>query len=56
MSQEKLSCFEPLSGKRRHFCSVCGSHLVTERENLPHVIIRVATLDEDPNLIPQLPI
>jgi len=32
----------------------CGSHLVAERVNQPHVILRVATLDEDPNVTPQM--
>ncbi len=51
--EDKLSSFESSPGKLRHFCSVCGSHLMAERVNLPHVIVRVATLDENPNLIPQ---
>ncbi|MDQ2730591.1 MAG: GFA family protein [Armatimonadota bacterium] len=46
--QDKLSSFESSPGKRRFFCSVCGSHLVAEREGQPHVILRVATLDDDP--------
>jgi ADP-ribosyl-[dinitrogen reductase] hydrolase len=29
---------------------VCGSHLFTERPAQPHVILRVATLDEDPGI------
>jgi ADP-ribosyl-[dinitrogen reductase] hydrolase len=39
-------------GKLRHFCSVCGSHLVAERLGQPHVIVRIATLDEDPGVRP----
>jgi ADP-ribosyl-[dinitrogen reductase] hydrolase len=50
---EKLSAFESSQGKLRHFCSVCGSHLMAERENFPHVIVRVATLDEDPHITAQ---
>ncbi|WP_188747599.1 GFA family protein [Marinobacterium zhoushanense] len=46
------SSFESSPGKLRHFCSVCGSHLVAERQQQPHVIVRVATLDEDPGLVP----
>lgn len=46
--EDKLSSFESSPGKLRYFCSVCGSHLVAERVNQPHVIVRVATLDEDP--------
>lgn len=51
---EKLSAFESSPGKLRHFCSVCGSHLVAERPSQPHVILRVATLDEDPGITPTM--
>jgi len=51
--QDKLSGFESSPGKIRHFCSVCGSHLVAERTNQSHVIVRVATLNEDPGVIPE---
>lgn len=51
--EEKLSAFESSIGKLRHFCSVCGSHLIAERVNQHHVIVRVATLDENPNITPQ---
>ena len=46
--EEKLSSYESSPGKLRRFCSACGSHLVAEREGQPHVVLRVATLDEDP--------
>ncbi|MCK0163299.1 GFA family protein [Marinobacter sp. S6332] len=48
-----MSTFESSSGKLRHFCKHCGSHLVAERPVQPHVIIRVATLDDDPELRPE---
>lgn len=51
--QDKLSTFESSPGKLRHFCSVCGSHLVAERPSQTHVIVRVATLDQDPSVTPQ---
>lgn len=51
--QEKLSTFESSHGKFRHFCSICGSHLVAERHAQPHVILRVATLDDDPGKKPE---
>lgn len=50
--KEKLAAFESSPGKLRHFCSVCGSHLVAERLAQPHVILRMATLDEDPGAKP----
>lgn len=51
--ESKLSSFESSPGKTRHFCSVCGTHLVAERPSQPHVILRVATLDEDPSIKPE---
>ena len=49
---ELLASFESSPGKFRHFCSRCGSHLIAEREFQPHVIVRVATLDDDPGARP----
>ena len=49
---DKLRAFESSPGRHRHFCSVCGSHLIAERPAEPHVIVRVATLDEDPGSKP----
>lgn len=51
--QEKLSSFESSPGKVRHFCSVCGTHLVAQRAHQAHVVVRVATLDEDPGVRPE---
>ena len=47
-----LASFESSPGKFRHFCSRCGSHLMAERGHQPHVIVRVATLDDDPAVRP----
>ena len=49
---DKLRAFESSPGKNRHFCSICGSHLIAERPAEPHVILRVASLDEDPGVKP----
>lgn len=49
---EKLRSFESSPGKNRHFCSVCGTHLIAERPADPYVILRVATLDDDPGTKP----
>jgi len=46
--QELLSFYESTPGKSRYFCSICGSHLVAMRDGQPNVVVRVATLDEDP--------
>ena len=51
--KEKLSEYESSPGKLRYFCSICGSQLMAERPAQPHVIVRLATLDEDPGLRPE---
>ncbi|WP_263138616.1 GFA family protein [Pseudomonas sp. RIT-PI-AD] len=50
--EDRLSCYESSPGKVRRFCSVCGSQLIAERPGQPHVILRVATLDQDPGARP----
>lgn len=50
---ENLGFFESSPGKLRHFCKQCGSHLVAERLAQPQVILRVATLDDDPGMRPR---
>ena len=50
--EDKLTAFESSPGKNRCFCSVCGSHVLAERSAEPHVILRVATLDDDPGVKP----
>ncbi|GGF07526.1 hypothetical protein GCM10011611_11240 [Aliidongia dinghuensis] len=52
--EDRLAAFESSPGKRRHFCTTCGSHLVAERPAEPHVILRVATLDDDPGQRPAM--
>lgn len=52
--EQKLTTFESSPGKLRHFCSVCGSHLVAERPAQPLVSVRVATLDDDPGRKPAM--
>lgn len=49
--QDALSAYESSPGKLRYFCSRCGSQLMAERPHLPMVIVRVATLDEDPGVL-----
>ncbi|GAB4065366.1 GFA family protein [Ancylobacter sonchi] len=50
--EEMLRSFESSPGKQRHFCSACGTHLVAERADQTHLILRVATLDDDPAVRP----
>lgn len=51
--EERLTRYESSEGKYRYFCSTCGSHLMAERPAQPHVILRVATLDDDPGARPE---
>src|SRR5437763_561003 len=51
--QDKLTAYESSPGKRRLFCSLCGCHIVASRSESPFVILRAASLDEDPKLRPQ---
>lgn len=48
-----LKSYESSRGKHRFFCGNCGTHLVAQRAGLDAIILRVATLDEDPGQIPQ---
>lgn len=50
---ELLRAFESSPGKLRKFCSNCGTHLFAERPDQPHIILRVATLDENPGKNPE---
>ena len=46
--ESQLRSFESTPGKLRHFCPTCGSHLMAEWRGQDQVIVRVATLDDDP--------
>jgi hypothetical protein len=50
--EDKLKSYESSAGKHRYFCANCGSHIVAERTGQPNLILRVATLDEDPGQVP----
>ena len=50
--QDQLKAFESSPGKSRYFCSNCGTHLIAQRTGQDQVILRVATLDDDPEQKP----
>ncbi|MES2938596.1 MAG: GFA family protein [Pseudomonadota bacterium] len=50
---QAVKAYESSPGKFRHFCSNCGSQLLSERTGQPMMFLRVATLDEDPGLRPE---
>ena len=47
-----LKSYQSSARKRRYFCSNCGTHLIAQIEGEAFVILRVATLDEDPMSTP----
>jgi len=51
--EEALSAYESSPGKRRFFCGTCGTQLVARRTGSETVILRVATLDDDPGRRPE---
>ena len=51
--ENRLSNYESSPGKLRHFCSNCGSQLVAEMQDQENLILRVATLDDDPGVKPE---
>lgn len=48
--QEMLKYFESSPGKKRYFCSNCGSHIYAKREGQEHYTLRLGTIDGNPNL------
>ena len=50
--EDRLTSYESSPGKLRRFCSGCGSHVLADRPAEPYVILRVATLDDDPGSKP----
>lgn len=48
-----LKAFESSPGKHRYFCGNCGSQLVAQRARSETLILRVATLDDNPGQTPQ---
>ena len=51
-----LSSFESSPGKVRYFCSNCGSQLIKTKHDSSMLVLRVATLDDDPNQKPEFKI
>ncbi|PIP03344.1 MAG: hypothetical protein COW18_01395 [Zetaproteobacteria bacterium CG12_big_fil_rev_8_21_14_0_65_54_13] len=47
-----LKNYESSPGKRRYFCSNCGSQIYARREDQQHYIFRMGTVDGDPGTRP----
>ncbi|MCR2832961.1 GFA family protein [Parerythrobacter lacustris] len=50
--EELLRGYESSAGKRRMFCGQCGSQIVAVLANSDQMVLRVATLDDDPGKRP----
>jgi len=50
--EDKVAAYESSPGKLRKFCPRCGTQLIADRAGQPHVIVRVASLDDDPGTRP----
>jgi hypothetical protein len=50
--EEKLSHFESSPGKKRFFCSRCGSHLMAAWDHEDEAILRAGSIDGDPGVRP----
>ena len=48
LGEEFLSTFESSKGKKRHFCSKCGTQIYAKREGTNHIILRMGSLDDNP--------
>ncbi len=48
MGRKHLNTYESSKGKIRYFCSHCGTQVYAKRENTEHVILRLGSLDSDP--------
>ena len=49
-----LSAFESSPGKIRLFCSNCGTQLIKKIDGKSDIVLRVASLDDDPGQVPEL--
>ena len=47
-----LRAFESSPGKNRYFCGRCGTQIVAQHTGSERMILRVATLDDDPGARP----
>lgn len=51
--EELLKHYESSPGKYRYFCGNCGSQLIKRVDGRNQIVLRVGTLDDDPEKVPQ---
>ena len=53
--RERLAHFESSPGKKRHFCSGCGSPIYSQYDDRMEVVyVRIGTIDDDSELSPDV--
>ena len=52
--EDVLGGFESSPGKIRHFCKLCGSHIMAERVGQPNVLLRLGCLDTSVSDTPKM--
>ena len=52
--ENSLGHFESSPGKKRSFCTRCGSHVVAAWDHEDELILRVGSLDTDPGTRPRV--
>jgi len=50
--QKLLKFYESSPGKKRYFCSSCGSQIYAKRKDQNHYLFRMGTIDGDPGVRP----
>lgn len=49
VSDVALGCYESSPGKNRYFCPTCATQLYAKKDNTKHIVLRLGSLDDDPN-------
>ena len=49
IGRDFLSFFESSPGKKRYFCSNCGTQIYAKREGTAHIILRLGSIDDHPD-------
>jgi len=50
--KDLLKFYKSSAGKKRYFCSCCGSQIYAKRDNQHYYIVRMGTIDGDPGIRP----
>ncbi|MBV1915595.1 MAG: GFA family protein [Pseudomonadales bacterium] len=50
LESELLTAFESSPGKFRFFCSGCGTQIYAKRDGTAHIILRLGSLDDHPQV------